>query len=137
MNHRLYVLLTLAVALGLLLSACGGAGDEPADTRPAAQPTELPQSAGDAAMGKEAYAKVCAACHGPNGEGVTGLGKPFVDSEFIQGLSDDDLLAFIKEGRPASDAANTTGVNMPPKGGNPALTDDDLLDITAFLRTLH
>jgi hypothetical protein len=27
-------------------------------------------------------------------------------------------------------------VDMPPKGGNPALTDSDLNDITAYIRTL-
>ncbi|WP_416201847.1 hypothetical protein [Thermoflexus sp.] len=26
---------------------------------------------------------------------------------------------------------------MPPKGGNPALTDQDLADIIAFIRTLN
>jgi disulfide bond formation protein DsbB len=27
-------------------------------------------------------------------------------------------------------------VDMPPKGGNPALTDQDLYDVIAFIRTL-
>ena len=52
-------------------------------------------------------------------------------------LSDEQLLAFIKTGRPTSDPANTTGVDMPPKGGNPALTDAQIVDIIAFIRTLH
>jgi len=26
---------------------------------------------------------------------------------------------------------------MPPKGGNPSLTDEDLADVVAFLRTLR
>ena len=38
-------------------------------------------------------------------------------------------------GRPAYHPDNTQGVDMPPKGGNPALTDDDLLAIIAFQRT--
>ncbi|WP_448601203.1 hypothetical protein [Thermoflexus hugenholtzii] len=46
-------------------------------------------------------------------------------------------MEFIKKGRPATDPANTTGVDMPPKGGNPALTDQDLADIIAFLRTFN
>ncbi len=33
--------------------------------------------------------------------------------------------------------ANTTKVDMPPKGGNPALKDDDLVNIAAFLRSLQ
>lgn len=44
-------------------------------------------------------------------------------SEFIKSQSDAQLVEFIKKGRPASDPANTTKVDMPPKGGNPALTD--------------
>ena len=43
----------------------------------------------------------------------------------------------LKTGRSTSDPANTTGVDMPPKGGNPALTDQDLLDIIAYIRTLE
>ena len=59
------------------------------------------------------------------------------DSEFIAGLSDEELVAFIKIGRTTSDPLNTTGVDMPPKGGNPALNEDDLYDIVAFMRTIH
>lgn len=33
--------------------------------------------------------------------------------------------------------ANTTGVAMPPKCGNPSLTDQDLADVVAYLRTLQ
>jgi disulfide bond formation protein DsbB len=131
MTRRLYFLLALTLMLSLALAACGGGGDDaPADTEP-------PQAAGDAANGKELYSKTCSACHGPNGEGVQGLGKSFAGSEFLQSTGDGDLLAFVKKGRPPGDAANTTGVDMPPKGGNPALTDDDLRDIIAFLRTLQ
>ena len=79
----------------------------------------------------------CAACHGPNGEGVTGLGKPFTTSEFIASKTDAELVEFLKVGRAVGDPLNTTGVAMPPKGGNPALTDQELLDLVAFIRTLH
>lgn len=47
------------------------------------------------------------------------------------------MVAFLKVGRDPSDPLNTTGVAMPPKGGNPALSDQDLLDIVAFVRTIH
>ena len=69
---------------------------------------------------------LCSACHGPDGRGLPGLGKDMVTSEFIDTLSDEELLAFLIVGRPAWDPTNTTGVDMPPRGGNPALTDDDL-----------
>jgi disulfide bond formation protein DsbB len=58
-------------------------------------------------------------------------------SEFIAGFSDEALIAFIKQGRPISDPLNTTGVDMPPKGGNPILSDAQLLDIVAFIRSIQ
>jgi disulfide bond formation protein DsbB len=138
MTRKVNLLLTLLLMVSLALVACGGGDDQPADTKsPAAKATEPPAAAGDAGKGKDLYSKSCSACHGPNGEGVTGLGKPFMTSEFVKDSSDDDLLAFVKRGRPVGDSANTTGVDMPPKGGNPALTDGDLRDILAFIRTMQ
>jgi disulfide bond formation protein DsbB len=65
------------------------------------------------------------------------LGKDLTTSTFVKGLTDEQFLAFVKTGRPASDPANTTGVDMPPRGGNPALTDKDLTDAIAFIRTIN
>lgn len=89
------------------------------------------------ASGMKLYASSCIACHGAGGVGMKGNGKALVNNEFIRGLNDDDLLAFIKRGRDPSDPKNTTGVGMPAKGGNPALSEDDLLDIICYLRTLQ
>jgi mono/diheme cytochrome c family protein len=79
---------------------------------------------------------VCSACHGADARGLPNLGKDLVESEFIQSLNDQDLLTFIKTGRPSWDALNTTGIDMPPKGGNPAFSDEDILAIIAYLRSL-
>ena len=65
------------------------------------------------------------------------LGKDMTTSEFIANSTDAELLAFVKVGRPPGDPANTTGVDMPAKGGNPALSDEDLADIIAYIRTLE
>lgn len=78
----------------------------------------------------------CSACHGIDARGIPNLGKNLVDSEFVHSLSDTDLLNFIKTGRPSWDTLNTTGIDMPPKGGNPAFTDEDLLAIIAYVRSL-
>lgn len=114
-----------------------------------AKPTEQEQAAalaaagGDAelagyiASGKKLFNRTCIACHGADGVGIKGNGKALVHNDFIKSLSDDDLLAFVKQGRAPTDSKNTTGIQMPPRGGNPALTDDDLLDIIAYLRTLQ
>lgn len=85
--------------------------------------------------GKRVYMS-CIACHGRNGTGVKGIGKDLVASAFVLGTGDDDLLAFLKEGRGPSDPANTTGLAMPPKGGNPSLKDEQLRDVITYIRSL-
>lgn len=79
----------------------------------------------------------CMACHGKDATGVKNMGKDLVHSPFVGGLSDDDLVAFIKKGRGPTDPGNTTHVAMPPKGGNPALKDDQLKDVVVYLRSLR
>lgn len=136
---KTFLILSFLVVLSLL-AACGGGGSEPAPaaTQPPAaqQPAAQPAAAGDPVKGKEAF-MTCAGCHGPEGKGIEGLGKDFTASEFVKSQTDEQLLAFIKVGRPASDPLNTTGVDMPPKGGNPAFTDQQLMDIIAYVRSLQ
>lgn len=145
---RLLPLLVLAVAL--VLGGCGGKGKAEEQAPAAAQQENAAEAnqdkeadqeeevaAGDPAKGKELFATTCAACHGPEGKGVPGLGKDMTTSTFIADQSDAELLAFIKVGRAPTDPLNTTGVLMPPKGGNPALTDEQLMDIIAYIREIH
>jgi len=87
--------------------------------------------------GTRLYNATCIACHGAGGEGIKGNGKTLRSNDFIASVSDDDLLAFLKAGRSPTDPKNTTGIQMPPKGGNPALSEDDLLDVISYLRTLQ
>ncbi len=134
-------LFILGAFLMLFVVACGGGGDASSsggggsDTAPPADAPALP--AGDAAKGEELYNSTCIACHGEAGTGIEGLGKNMTESEFIRGLSDEELLAFIKTGRPSNDPENTTGVDMPPKGGNPALSDADIMDIIAYIHSFQ
>jgi disulfide bond formation protein DsbB len=93
--------------------------------------------AGAAGEGQQLFLVYCGSCHGPNGEGIASLGKPLTTSEFAGSLSDEELLEFIKAGRPANDPLNTSGILMPPKGGNPALTDEQLMDIIAYIRSIQ
>jgi len=118
--------ITLATLLASGLAACG-----------AGAPQTTPTPAGDPVAGQAAYQTTCIACHGPAAEGVPGLGKDLTTSDWVASQSDADLLAMFKTGRPAADPLNTTGIDMPPKGGNPALTDDDLQNIVAYLRSIH
>lgn len=93
--------------------------------------------AGYIASGNKLFHQSCVACHGKEGVGIAGNGKALAKNEFVTSLNDDALLEFIQKGRSPSDPKNTTGIQMPPKGGNPALSEDDLLDIIAYLRTLQ
>ncbi|MBM4107792.1 MAG: c-type cytochrome [Phycisphaerae bacterium] len=93
--------------------------------------------AGYIAHGSRVFAMTCSACHGKDARGIAANGKDLLVSEFAWKLSEDDLLAFLRKGRDPGDPANTTGIGMPPKGGNPALNDDDLLDVIEYLRSLR
>jgi len=46
-------------------------------------------------------------------------------------------VTLLKEGRPSGHELNTTGVDMPPKGGNPSLTDEDPSAVVAYLRSIN
>jgi disulfide bond formation protein DsbB len=130
------------LAATLLLAAACGSSEPPAlaATATAALPAEAQKFAGlqtNPENGKAKYATTCVACHGPDAKGVAGLGKDLTTSDFLDHLSDAEAALFLTKGRPASDPLNTTKVDMPPKGGNPALNDQDLVDIIAYLRTLR
>jgi mono/diheme cytochrome c family protein len=90
-----------------------------------------------AANGRKLFLGTCMSCHGDQGQGLPGQGKPLVTNTFIASLDDAKLLDFVKAGRPPWDPMNTTKVQMPPRGGNPMLNDDDLRDIVAYVRTLQ
>ncbi len=132
-------LLVVLFFLLLALAACGGNDPEPTATPAPAKPTAAVVAVvGDATAGETVYMGTCIACHGPDAKGVTGLGKSLhaADSEFVRGKSDDELVAFILVGRTPDDPLNTTGVGMPAKGGNPAITEQQLHDVVAYVRTL-
>jgi len=124
-RSTLFILLLLVAALAL--AACGGG----------AAPAQKPAAQGDAAKGKTAFEGTCASCHGPDAKGLPNLGKDLTISTFVVDQTDAQLLKFVKTGRPATDPANTTKIDMPPKGGNPALTDQDITNIIAFIRSIH
>lgn len=128
-------LIGLLVVLALVSAACSeSTGTQATTTAPGSDATS---AVGDAAHGEALYNGSCVACHGPDGTGVDGLGKAWVGSEFINTSTDDELVEFLKVGRPADHPDNTTGIAMLPRGGNPSLTDEDLLDLVAYMRTLN
>ena len=114
----------LLLFLSIVLTACGGSAS-------------AKEHVGDPVAGEALFMNTCKSCHGPDAQGLPGRGKNLVTSEFVAGLSDQDLVEFLKVGRDAKDPLNTTGVRMPAMGPKRGLTDQDLYDIAAYLRTLQ
>ena len=108
--------LCAAAALLVALAAAGTA--HAADCRDAP---------GDWRAGSAIYHKTCVACHGEDGHG-TRRGMPDLTSG-VMAYSSNSLAAHIEHGfrgagRPLA---------MPPKGGNPDLTADDIVNVLAYL----
>lgn len=142
--RKTLLLCVMLMLASLLMAACGG-GDEPTPT-PAPIATEAAAAApvaqaaapaGDVKDGEKIFAQTCVACHGVDAKGVQGLGKDLTTSTFVAELDDLALVDFLKKGRDPSDPLNTTGVAMPPKAGNPAFTDQQMLNVVAYMRTIH
>lgn len=90
----------------------------------------------DLAKGQRFYTMVCAACHGPGGEGMKGLGLPLQDSELVTRSTGKTLADFIKVGRQPNDPASRMKAAMPARGGAMFLTDVDIDSIVLHLRSL-
>ncbi|HSF81985.1 MAG TPA: cytochrome c [Anaerolineales bacterium] len=123
MSRKLYLIFVLLFILAAFGSACG--------------PSKPSYSDEQVANGEKLFMGTCSACHGPDGKGLPNLGKDVTNSAFVQEKTDEELLAYTKTGRAVDDPLNTTGIAMPPKGGNPALTDAQIMDIIAFVRSYY
>ena len=86
--------------------------------------------AADAAAGKAVYSQTCIACHGANGKGMIPGVRDLTAADGALAKSDEELIRNITDGfqSPGSFMA------MPPKGGNPALSEEDVRAVLAYLR---
>ena len=85
---------------------------------------ELPQLVGDTVRGAEVYRTACAACHGPDGEGLPGFPALWGPKSYSVGAS------MARQGRAASFIWN----NMP--FGNPrSLTEQQAFDVAAYINS--
>ncbi len=114
MTGRIAVWLALAVAL----AACGGGGE------PGPRP-------GDAVRGAEVYSASCAACHGP-GAGGSATGPPLLDDVYRPGHhADGAFLVAVRGG------VRQHHWDFGPMPAVPGLSDQDVADITAYVRELQ
>ena len=124
------VLSSLAVAW-LAFVACGGGSDGEAESAASAP------LVGNVPAGEEVFMGTCIKCHGDDATGIEGSGTNLTISQFIGEKTDAELIEYIKVGREMNDPLNTTGIAMPPYGANPMLTDQDLANVVAYLRTVQ
>ena len=90
----------------------------------------LSAAADDAGRGEGVYNGTCVACHGGDGSGSL-PGVPDLAGK-TGPLSQDDavVLKRMAEGFPSSGSS----MAMPPRGGDPALTDADLKAVLKYMR---
>lgn len=123
------------LAGALTIGACGGSTDDAA-TDDDTEEGGGGGGGGDAAAGKELFNGTCASCHGTDGKDPS-VGKDITASAWIADATDAEVIALITNGRSTSDPENTTGVDMPVKGGNPSLTEENIADIAAYVRSIN
>jgi mono/diheme cytochrome c family protein len=84
-----------------------------------------------AAPPEQLYAQTCVACHGVNGKGVIpGMPDMTARGGPLASKSEAELVRSILNGVQST----RSPIAMPPKGGNPALTEADAAALVKFLR---
>jgi cytochrome c553 len=84
-------------------------------------------SAVSAADVKANYDKMCAACHGKDGEGKAAMKtKDYTDAKVQAEMKDDEMIKAIKDGVPNSKMK---------KGYSDKLSDQEIKDLTALVRS--
>jgi len=96
----------------------------------AALATEPRVAVAGAATGESTYQSSCVACHGADGAGVLPGVPDLTSTDGPLALADAVLVKRIAEGfqSPGSPMA------MPPRGGNPGLSDEDIKAVVRYMR---
>ena len=129
-QFKLAALLSIAVPGLLALTAITTFADSSPSTSASASPA-LP---GDPVAGAAVYTANCTSCHGVSLEGGIGPTLNPIDTT-INGKNSLDptfLINIITNGRQPQ-AGDPKSVAMPVKGGNPALTDQNIKDVAAYI----
>jgi mono/diheme cytochrome c family protein len=83
--------------------------------------------------GKAIFEKICALCHGPEGEGRPMMGPPLNEKKFQEAHDDEYMRDIIKNGRPIKEKEfKEILITMPPQD----LTDTEIDAVIKHLRGL-
>jgi mono/diheme cytochrome c family protein len=125
------VLLLLGIPAFLILTALSTLADTSPSPGPSASAVALP---GDPQKGATLYAQNCATCHGAGLEG--GIGATLNPIEKLPNVPNTldplFLIDIIANGR-VHQSGDPKQTDMPAKGGNSKLTDQDVKDLAAFI----
>ena len=129
---KLSALLALAVPALVALTAITTLADSSPSPSPSASGGAAPP--GDPTRGATLYGQNCATCHGASLTG--GIGPSLNPIEKLPDVSNPldttFLIDIIANGRQHK-AGDPRSSDMPPKGGNTSLTDQDVKDLAAFI----
>lgn len=87
-------------------------------------------AAGATPNGERLYSQNCAACHGADGKGVIPGAPDFTAPGGVLSSPDTLLVKRIVEGYQSPDSP----MAMPPNGGNPSLSREDIVAVLAYMR---
>ena len=125
-------LLLLGVPAFFVLTAASTLADSSPSPSPSAQASG--QAVGDPQKGATLYAQNCATCHGASLEG--GIGATLNPIDKLPGVTNPldpaTLIGIITNGR-VHQAGDPKQTDMPAKGGNSSLTDQDVQDLAAYI----
>ncbi|MEQ6120621.1 PVC-type heme-binding CxxCH protein [Reichenbachiella sp. MALMAid0571] len=90
--------------------------------------------------GLKLFRSICAACHGPSGDGITELAPPLRESEYVTG-SIKRLASIVLHGLQGPVHVNgklyELNGTMPGLANNKSLSDQDIVDIIRFLQNAY
>lgn len=95
----------------------------------AGSPTLCGFKGGNPDHGKIIFQQTCSACHGADGHGAIPGTPDFTKKGGVLSKPHSALAAHIENGFSSPD----TPMSMPPRGGNPGLSDQDIKDVHAYL----
>jgi mono/diheme cytochrome c family protein len=91
----------------------------------------------DTEAGQRMYDEVCAPCHGQDATGIAGIDVNLRRSKFVGGATMEQLAVFLIYGLGINNPFNITEIRMPPRGGRDELTNQDMLNMAAYLKSIN